>query len=299
MIKPLRAFRKRPIALGLPAVLVVLIVGLYVVPVLPFVPRSVADLKFSVIDNVGEPLVCTGWGMPNAPFNPYGEYPHIFSDVPTYSAIIRREHLPPTPLTNDQVVAVYRDWLKLNVVRLEPDGTAYDFHMFPGSTSSGLRNEIVGKVDLLGRVYDVRQGPAMGACPICLAVDSVISTPNGPVAVSKIEVGMSVWSASPDGRPVLAVVLERTSRLAAPSSELIHLILADGRQLTASAPHEIADGRRLGSLRVGDQIDGVAITATEVVDASLRRTYDLLPSGETGEYWADGILMRSTLRDVR
>jgi len=296
MNKLLRAFRKRLVAFGLLAVLVVLVVGIYVVAVLTFVPRSVADLKFSVIDNVGEPLVCTGWGEPNARFNPYGEYPHILADVPTYSAIIRREHLPPTPLTNDQVVAVYRDWLMLNAVRLRGNGPAYDFDMFPGPTpSEALRNEIVGKVDLLGHVYDVHRGSAMGACPICLAADSVISTPAGPVVVSKIEVGMQVWSASPDGRPINAVVLEVTIRLAAPGSELIHLVLADGRQLTASAPHEIADGRALGSLRVGDQIDGVAITDMERIDDSLRRTYDLLPSGETGQYWVDGILVRSTL----
>ena len=293
----LRAFRKRRIAYALVALVVLWAVGLYVVPILPFVPRSVADLKFSVIDNVGEPLVCTGWGMPNPRSNPYGEYPHIVSDLPTYSAIIRREHLPPTPLNDDQVVAVYRDWLKLNAVRLERDGAVYRFDMFPGPTPSGaLRNELVGKVDLLGHVYEVHQGPGLGACPICLAADSLISTPTGPVFVSKIAVGMQVWSASHDGRPIVAVVLKMTSRLDAPGSEMIHVVLADGRQLTASAPHEIADGRSLGSLTVSDQIDGVTITALEVVGASSGHTYDLLPSGETGEYWANGILMRSTLK---
>jgi hypothetical protein len=275
------------------------VVGLYVVPVLPFMPRSVADLKFSVIDNAGEPLVCTGWGIPNERFNPYGKYPQIASDLPTYSAIIRREHLPPTPVTNDQIVAVYRDWLKLNAVRLEWHGTTYDFHLFPGPTSSGLRYEIVGRVDLSGHVSDVRQGQAMGACPICLDADSAISTPTGPVAVSKIEVGMRVWSVSQNGDPIVALVLKTTSRLAAPGSELVHLALADGRQLTASAPHQIADGRSLGSLRVGDEIQGVAIIATEVVGAGFGHTYDLLPSGDTGEYWANGVLMRSTLSDVR
>jgi hypothetical protein len=298
MSKQLRAFGKRHVAYGLMAALVVVVVGIYVVPVLPLVPRSLADLKYSVIDEVGAPLVCTGWGMPNAGFNPYGEYAHIVSDAPTYSAIIRRQHIPPIPLTNDQVVGVYRDWLKLNAVRLQRKGIAYDFDMFPGPMpSAALRNEVVGKVDLSGHVYDVHQGPAMGGCPICLEADSLISTPNGPVAVSKIEVGARVWSASPDGQPIVAFVVVRTSRLAAPGSELIHLVLADGRQLTASAPHKIADGRSLGSLRVGDQINGVAISATEVVGVAFGRTYDLLPSGETGEYWADGILMRSTLSD--
>ena len=31
------------------------------------------------------------------------------------------------------------------------------------------------------------------------------------------------------------------------------------------------------------------------VDDSLGFTYDLLPSGATGDYWVDGILVRSTL----
>jgi len=295
MSKLVRGFRKRPAAYLLVAALSLLIAGAYVVPTLPFLPRSTADLKYSVIDSVGDPLVCTGWGMPNPTFNPYGEYPRIVSDVSTYSAIIRRQHLPPGPLTNDQIVAVYRDWLKLNAVRLSWDGSAYDFAMFPGPTSEELRNELVGKVDVLGHVYYVHQSSAMGACPICLAGGSVISTPNGLIPVSKIALGMHIWSATTDGQPVEAVVLETTSRLAAPGSQLLHVTLADGRQITASAPHEIADGRPLGSLRVGDEIQGVAITELNVVDDSLGFTYDLLPSGATGEYWADGILMRSTL----
>ncbi len=277
MVKTLRAFPGRRIALGVLALLLLLGVAIYVVPVLPFVPRSVADLKFSVIDTVGEPLVCTGWGIPNPDFNPYGEYPRIVSDAPTYAAIIRHE-------------------LKLYAVRLSWDGSGYDFAMFPGPTpSEALRNEMVGKVDVLGHVHDVHQGSAMGACPICLAASSVISTPSGPIPVSKIAVGMHVWSADADGRHVDAVVVETTSRLAAPGSELIRVVLADGRQITASAPHEIADGRSLGILSVGDEIDGIAVTRLDRVDGSFGFTYDLLPSGATGEYWADGILMRSTL----
>lgn len=296
MVKTLRASPGRSVALAVLALLLLLGVAIYVVPDLPFVPRSVADLKFSVIDTVGEPLVCTGWGNANPRSNPYGDYPRIVSDAPTYAAIIRRERLAPIPLTNDQIVAVYWDWLKLNAVRLSWDGNAYDFAMFPESIKpEALRYEMVGKVDVLGHVYDVRQSSAMGACPICLAAGSLISTPSGPIPVSKIVIGMHVWSASADGQPMDALVLETTSRLAAPGSQLIHVVLADGRHITASGPHEIADGRPLGSLRVGDEIQGVAIMQLDAVDDSFGFTYDLLPSGATGEYWADGILMRTTL----
>src|SRR5438552_17460041 len=107
---------------------------------------------------------------------------------------------------------------------------------------------------------------------------------------------MQVWSAPPDGRPPVAGAVKMAGRLDRPGGEMIHIVLADGRQLTASAPHEIADGRSLGSLTVGDQIDGVTLTALEGVGDSSGHTYDLLPAGETGEYWENGISMRGTLK---
>jgi hypothetical protein len=296
MLNPQRGLRFLPVAAGLLGCVLLLGAAIYVVPVLPFMPRSIADLKFSVIDKVGEPLVCTGWGLPNARFDPYGQYPRIVSDPAAYAAILRREHLAPVPLTNDQVVAVYGDWLRLNAVRLTAVGAGYDFAMFPGpSPSDALRNEIVGKVDLVGHVYGVHQGQGMGACPICLTADVMIATPSGPLAVSKVRVGMHVWSADANGRPVDAVVVETARRLAAPGSELLHIMLRDGRQVVASAPHELADGRRLGSLDVGDEVDGAAVTRVDLVAGGLAYTYDLLPFGVTHAYWANGILLRSTL----
>ena len=298
MVKRMRALRQGRLALGL---IVLFVIGwtlaIYVVPVLPFVPRSTADLKYSVIDKVGNPLVCTGWGMPNPTFAPYQEYPHIVADVPTYLAILRRMHLPTGPLTSDQSVTVYREWLKLNAVQLQRQGGSYDFEMFPGlgGPSEALRNETLGSVDSFGHVSNVHQGSGMGACPICLAGNSLISTPTGPVAVSAIKTGMHVWSQGTDGQLEDAVVLETIRRLDAPGSQLIHMVLADGRELTASPSHRIGDGRTLSSLKNGDLVDGNRIANIEAVPDLLGFTYDLLPSGETGEYFVDGILVQSTL----
>jgi len=76
---------------------------------------------------------------------------------------------------------------------------------------------------------------------------------------------------------------------------MVHLKLADGRELLASPGHRTADGRQLGALAVGDRLDGSTITLWEVVPYSGDHTYDLLPAGPTGTYWANGILLLSTL----
>jgi len=74
-----------------------------------------------------------------------------------------------------------------------------------------------------------------------------------------------------------------------------HRGLADGRELLASPGHKTADGRVLGSLAAGDRLDGSTIKLWELVPYSGDRTYDLLPAGATGAYWANGVLLGSTL----
>jgi len=292
--------RRRRVALGVTVVLaaVLTLLLVYVFPVLPFVPRSTADLKYSVIDVAGDPLVCTGWGVPNGAFTPERDYPRIVADAPTYASILRHKHMPPVALTADQIVIVYREWLKLEAVRLSWNGSGYDFEMTPdriGGHPEALRNNLQGNVDLFGHVTHVRESADMSACPICLAANSPIATPTGPVPVSKIKVGMRVWSVSADGVGVEATVLETRTRLDAPGSRLVRMVLADGREITASPLHRIGDGRPVGWLKIGDEVNGVRIATLELVADPSGRTYDLLPSGTTGEYWVDGILVESTL----
>jgi hypothetical protein len=77
--------------------------------------------------------------------------------------------------------------------------------------------------------------------------------------------------------------------------DAVRLLLADGRQLTASAGHPTLDGRNLGDLRVGDFLDGSGVVSIETIHLHDSGTYDVLPSGPSGAYWANGILLRSTL----
>jgi hypothetical protein len=73
-------------------------------------------------------------------------------------------------------------------------------------------------------------------------------------------------------------------------------VLADGRELMASPGHRTGDGRQLGLLTRGDSLDGSIIRRWELVPYADDRTYDLLPAGPTGRYWANGILLSSTLK---
>ncbi len=73
------------------------------------------------------------------------------------------------------------------------------------------------------------------------------------------------------------------------------LKLADGRKLFASPAHPTADGRALSDLLPGDLLDGSRITQIEQTVYTGGATYDILPSGPTGFYWANGILLGSTL----
>jgi hypothetical protein len=77
---------------------------------------------------------------------------------------------------------------------------------------------------------------------------------------------------------------------------MVHLILKDGRELYASPGHPTTDGRKLGQLKVGDSLDGSVVMVAQLVPYNQSHTYDLLPAGDTGFYWANGILIASTLK---
>ena len=76
------------------------------------------------------------------------------------------------------------------------------------------------------------------------------------------------------------------------------VVLGDGRELLASPGHPLADGSRLDELEPGMLLDGAQVTGIERVRYQ-GTTYDILPKGSTGIYWANGIPVRSTLKDEK
>jgi hypothetical protein len=156
---------------------------------------------------------------------------------------------------------------------------------------------VAGTVRVDG-VVTVSSRSATGApnCPICLAASTLIATPSGPMHVTDVRVGTIVWTQAGDGTRVAAPVIEIGSTPVPPDHQMVHLVLADGREVRASPGHRTADGRPLGSLRVGEMVDGSAVSGWDLVPYAGGRTYDLLPAGGTGRYWANGIPLASTLR---
>jgi len=133
-------------------------------------------------------------------------------------------------------------------------------------------------------------------CPICLSGDTVIDSPGGLLSVKLLAVGMTVRTLNRQGERVSAPIV-RISKTPVPATHvMVHLILKDGRELYASPGHPTTDGRKLSQLKVGDSLDGSVVIVTQLVPYNQSYTYDLLPAGDTGFYWADGILIASTLK---
>lgn len=132
-------------------------------------------------------------------------------------------------------------------------------------------------------------------CPICLAKHTLIETPQGAVTVEDLQIGSPVWTVTSSGSRVIGVV-EKISKTAVPlDHKMVQLVLKNGRTLLVSPGHPTIDGLMVGDLAVGDTYDGSHVSSTERVSYGEGYTYDLLPSGETGFYWANEILLGSTL----
>jgi thermitase len=131
--------------------------------------------------------------------------------------------------------------------------------------------------------------------PICLAKNTLIDTPHGQIKVQTITEGDSIWTLTKDGHKVASRVLKISHTKVPPTHKVVHLVFSNGKELFVSRGHPTADGRTVEKLVVGDIVSGLTVVKTEVIPYSYEYTYDLLPAGETGFYFANGVRMGSTL----
>lgn len=131
-------------------------------------------------------------------------------------------------------------------------------------------------------------------CPICLPETTLIATPHGDRPVTELRVGDPIYTLDADGRRIEARVIHVGSTPIAGEHTLVRVTLADGRVVAASAGHPDLQGRTLAELSRGAALSGSTVVTIEPVPYDGARTYDVLPSGPTGAYWAEGVLLRSS-----
>jgi hypothetical protein len=265
---------------------------------------SVPALKLAVLDAIGGALdycdpdvypVTRGTKLQNA----QGRLPTIKADKVTYRAILQNLHITDdSNLTPDQIIAISEAYKKIQSIELKPQDESYAFSVLQtnGPADAGPPTLVEGTITPTGQVTSERKVPGEHPiCPVCLAAGVLIATPEGPVRVEDIRRGMPVWTIDGHGRRLPAVVLLTGHMAAPPGHEVVRIVLADGRSVTASPGHPTADGRTVGELTPGDSLDGSRVVSVLRVAYKDGITYDLLPSGLTGAYFADGILLGSTI----
>ncbi len=266
-------------------------------------PLTQAALKLRVLDAVGGHLsycdpdvypIGRGTALQNAK----QRMPEIRRDREAFDAIVEFEGLDPGNLSDDDLITINEDYKQIQVIDLTPADDGFSFSLLVADQGGDYANSHVsGTVDAFGKVDLGEKQPGEPLnCPICLARGVVISTPNGPVAVQDVRVGMTVWTTDRTGHRVRATVL-RIGRTPVPATHMVvRLVLADGRTVLVSPGHPTPDGSRVGDLRAGQSFEGTRVVSARRVAYAGGFTYDLLPSGATGTYFANGVLLGSTLR---
>jgi hypothetical protein len=257
---------------------------------------STPELKYRLIDTIGAPLFC---GPPVVRVPSDGDAAQqvaaLRSQEPaTFDAIVRHERLDASHLTADDNRRILQQVDVLQALPLQAEGQLFRFDYIAGRPSP---EHVVGTIDAHGAIslesHDPTSFPARGGCPICLASGDRIATPGGQIPVTELRPGMLVWTIDA-GRRVAAPIAIVRHTPAPFGHHVIRVVLADRRAVVASPGHPTADARRVGDLNPGDLLDGSRIVTVDLLPY-VGDTWDLLPRSSTGMYWADGVLLGSTL----
>ena len=222
-------------------------------------------------------------------------FPELQVNIEEFDAILEHNNMAGlSSFADDQKLLIYREHKRLAAIPFELSGEGYRFQIQQAKTE-GQGELITGQIDGQGAITVQQREPSFAACPICLAAGTLIDTPGGPIPVQDLRAGTLVWTRDRAGERVARPVMQ-TSRVAVPAShQVVHVVLDDGRELRVSPGHPTTDGRWVGNLRVGQALDGAKVLSVGREPYTGLATYDLLPAGETGFYWANGILIASTL----
>jgi hypothetical protein len=264
-----------------------------------------ARLKYRIVDRFGPLAFCDPDYYPVARADEqslaHQRLPEIQKDAPTFSAILVHLGIATNPpYTDEQELAIYREWKMLNALRLEQISAGFHFNgVFVGFGSPTTTGEarIDGTIDQQGGITVASSTPSgRPPCPICLARGTRIATPSGDVAVEELRIGDVIWTLDAAGTRVALPLVEIGSTPVPATHRVVQLRLSDGRAVDVSPGHPTVDGRKVGDLAAGDRYDGAIVVSAELNPYAGGATFDVLPEGATGTYWANGVLLGSTLR---
>ncbi|HEV8536738.1 MAG TPA: Hint domain-containing protein [Candidatus Limnocylindria bacterium] len=260
-----------------------------------------AELKYRIVDQFGRPIFCDPDFYPVARFDEqqraHERLPEMQKDPETFAAIATHLGVAASgTYTAAQELAIYRDWKMLNALELAPALVGFRFSVRVTAAATAVE-QVEGTIDAKGALSGVSRTPSgPPPCPICLARGTRIATPNGDIAVEALHVGDVVWTRDASGARVAAPLVAVGTTRVPPTHRVVRLVLSDGRAVDVSPGHPTADGRRVGDLAASDAYEGAFVVSAARVPYAGGATFDILPAGATGAYWANGVLIGSTLR---
>lgn len=133
----------------------------------------------------------------------------------------------------------------------------------------------------------------------CLSLGTQIAIPGGRIAIEKIRVGDLVYTLNDAGEKIIVPIIRVSSIPVLPTHKMVYLRLSDGRCVLVSPGHPTIYKIPVYGLMVGDLYDNSIVIESKLIYYKKNRTFDLLPLGKTGYYWADNILLGSTLKPFR
>jgi hypothetical protein len=261
-----------------------------------------AELRLVLIEHLGQLWYCDRDAYPvgrDEAQAALDAWPEMQAENELFRTIAERLDIDvgADPSDTDKL-AIYRAWKVGLAVQLESIGEGtyrFDYLAQPvGGAAEGVRS--AGVIRASGEITIEQQAQAgEPICPICLARGTLIATPAGPVPVERLGLGDPVWTLTSEGHRVAGSVVALGSTTAPVDHFVVRIELEDGRTVTASPGHLLANGRLVGDLRPGDTVDGSHVSSAVREPYASTATFDLVSSGETGAYFAGGIPLGSTL----
>jgi hypothetical protein len=226
--------------------------------------------------------------------NALEQFATIQANSAEFTTIIKQAGLTEQATYSDeQKLRIYREHKKLTrALTLTPEGDHYAFIIRTGRNQGKL---IEGTISSSGTIKVLNETNSFNTCPICLIRGTLIGTPSGDIPVEKLHPGMIIRSIDRFGLEIAVPILKTASTPVPPDFYVVRITLSDGRSVTASPGHPSSNYRLLGDYRVGDVLDGSLIIGFDFRAYNDEATFDLLPEGPTGLYYANGILLGSTL----